>query len=70
MRVCVSVMRKIHPASQSKASETCLHLDLLEGRPCQGFQIITSAKGDREGFVSLWEEEERKKKQVVKGDFV
>lgn len=62
---CVSVMikNKQTPSKSVKGvGETCLHLDLLKGRPCQGFQIITSAKGDREGFVLLWEEEERKNK--------
>lgn len=69
MWVCVSNEKNPPSKSVKGVGETCLHLDLLKGRPCQGFQIITSAKGDREGFVLLWERG-RKKKQVEKGDFI
>lgn len=53
MWVCVSNEKNPPSKSVKGVGETCLHLDLLKGRPCQGFQIITLAKGDREGFVLL-----------------
>lgn len=62
---------KIKPARQSQAvGKKCLHLDLLKECPCEGFDIIRFAEGDREGFVFvfflLWEGK-RKIGNLIKG---
>lgn len=66
---CVSNEKNPPSKAVTGGGETCLHLDLLKGRPCQGFQIITSAGGDQEGFCFVVGRGRNEEKNKGKGQF-